>query len=218
MRLQSITLALVGALLVGPAAQAQSDFPSRPVRIIVPYVPGGVVDVDRQARCAISWPSAGSRRWWWRTARAARPSRAATWLPPRRRTATRCCWPRPHPWSIPSLQPNLPYDTLRDFTGVSMVVAQSVALLAHPSVAANNLRELVEEAKRRREPFGYGSSGTGGISHLIGELLAAHGRDQALAHPVHRRGQGDDRPGSPATSRWSSTPGCRRVSSWISGS
>jgi len=72
----------------------------------------------------------------------------------------------------PSLQPNLPYNSLVDLTGVSMVVAQSVALVANPSVTANTLAELVSEAKSRPEPFTYGSSGTGGIAHLVGELFA----------------------------------------------
>lgn len=71
----------------------------------------------------------------------------------------------------PSLRKNLPYDSLDDFTGVSMVVGHSVVLLAHPSVAANNVPELVTEAKRRPQPILYGSTSVGGIGHLTSELF-----------------------------------------------
>jgi tripartite-type tricarboxylate transporter receptor subunit TctC len=167
---RSVVFALVYALAASTAS-AQSDFPNRPVRIVVPYAPGGVVDI-----AARSLRDLLAERWNQSIVVENRPGAATVsgtnmvaTSPPDGHTMLLVATPF---LVNPSLQPNLPYDTLRDLTGVSMVVAQSVALLAHPSVAANNLRELVDEAKRRPEPFAYGSSGTGGISHLIGEMLA----------------------------------------------
>src|SRR5690606_37338571 len=87
----------------------------------------------------------------------------------------------------PSLQDKLPYDTVRDFRGVSMVVGQTIAMVVNPSVKANTLAEFIVEAKKRPTPFGFGSSGIGGLSHLVGEMFA----DQAgipMTHIPYRGG------------------------------
>ena len=193
MRLQSITLALVGALLVGPAAQAQSDFPSRPVRIIVPYVPGGVVDVT-----ASTLRDFLAERWKQTVVVENRPggatvtgSNVVATAPPDGHTLLIAA----NPFLVkPTLQPNLPYDTLRDFTGVSLLVAQSVAMLCacrrcgpqHPRTGRGG--EAAAGAVR------LWLLGNGGNFPPDRRIAGPHRRDQALAHPVYRRRQGNDRP------------------------
>src|ERR1044071_1934810 len=158
-----VVLAVIGA---ATATQAQPKFPSGTVRIIVPYVPGGVVDIAARTLGEFL-----SERWGSpvvvenRTGGATivGTSAVATAAPDGQTmllTAT--------PFLVnPTLQPNLPYDTLRDFAGVGMVVEQPVALVAHPSVGANRLSELVADMKHNDQTLHYGSSGIGGISHLL---------------------------------------------------
>ncbi|MBC5781470.1 tripartite tricarboxylate transporter substrate binding protein [Ramlibacter sp. USB13] len=65
----------------------------------------------------------------------------------------------------PSFQP------LKDFTPLSLAALNPIALVVHPSVPANNLRELIAYVKAHPDKGGYGSSGTGSPHHLSGELL-----------------------------------------------
>jgi tripartite-type tricarboxylate transporter receptor subunit TctC len=71
----------------------------------------------------------------------------------------------------PSLYKNLPYDILTDFTPVSLVVMQPLTLLVHPSVLANSVKELVALAKAQPGKLNYASGGSGTGTHLSAELL-----------------------------------------------
>jgi tripartite-type tricarboxylate transporter receptor subunit TctC len=71
----------------------------------------------------------------------------------------------------PALQPKLPYDPFRDFTPVGMLVLNPQILVAHPSVAAKNVKELVALAKARPGQLNFASAGTGTATHLGLELL-----------------------------------------------
>ncbi|HVL76755.1 MAG TPA: tripartite tricarboxylate transporter substrate binding protein [Noviherbaspirillum sp.] len=72
----------------------------------------------------------------------------------------------------PSLYKSMSYDTLRDFAPVTIVAGSPIVLVAHPSVPANNLKELIALAKSKPGEVNYGSSGNGTILHLTGEALA----------------------------------------------
>ena len=71
----------------------------------------------------------------------------------------------------PSLYRNLPYDTLRDFTPVTMLVAGPGLLVVHPSVQAKSVRELIALAKAKRGQLNYASPGSGTPPHLAAELF-----------------------------------------------
>ena len=71
----------------------------------------------------------------------------------------------------PALQPKLPYDPFRDFTPVGMLVNNPQILVAHPSVAARNVKELVALAKAKPGQLNFASAGTGTATHLGLELL-----------------------------------------------
>jgi tripartite-type tricarboxylate transporter receptor subunit TctC len=66
---------------------------------------------------------------------------------------------------------NLPYDTLRDFVAITQVSTQPNAFAVHPSVPAASIKELVAYAKANPGRLSYGHSGAGGGQHLTGELL-----------------------------------------------
>lgn len=71
----------------------------------------------------------------------------------------------------PSLYNELPYDTLRDFTAVSMVGATPILLVANSRVPANSVRELIALAKANPGTLNFATSGNGSPAHLAGELL-----------------------------------------------
>src|SRR3954463_1150745 len=164
-------LAIAAFASANTGAVAQEKFPKGTTRIVAPYVPGGAVDIAARALAdllADRWGSAVIVENRTGAATAIGTGAVATAVADGHTlllTAT--------PFLVnPTLQPNLPYDTLRDFAGISMVVEQPVALVAHPSVPANTLRELVDYAKKNDQTLAYGSSGIGGISHLLGEMFA----------------------------------------------
>ena len=71
----------------------------------------------------------------------------------------------------PSLQRNLPYDTLKDFEPVSLLATAPVILVAHPKVPAKTIQEFVALAKTKPGQLNYASGGNGASTHLGGELL-----------------------------------------------
>jgi tripartite-type tricarboxylate transporter receptor subunit TctC len=73
--------------------------------------------------------------------------------------------------SNPALLAKLPYDTVRDFSAVTMLAQAPLLLVVHPSVPARSVGDLVAYAKTRASPLTYASSGNGGPQHLAGELF-----------------------------------------------
>ena len=164
-------LAIAAALASTPArAQALIDFPTGPVRIFVPFPAGGPADVimrilgDRL-----------SARWGKPVIVENRPG-ASTIVST---TALANSQPDGHTLGdatqfhviTPALNRSLPFDTVRDFSGVSMVVLQSIVLVAHPSFPPNTLGEVIALAKSRPGALDFTSSGPRGVGHLAGEML-----------------------------------------------
>jgi tripartite-type tricarboxylate transporter receptor subunit TctC len=69
----------------------------------------------------------------------------------------------------PAIYPKLPFDTVKDFTPISMLVSMPMILAVHPSVPARNMQELIALAKK--EKLSYASAGAGGPQHVAGELF-----------------------------------------------
>ncbi|MBI3068105.1 MAG: tripartite tricarboxylate transporter substrate binding protein [Betaproteobacteria bacterium] len=157
---------------VAPAgiAWAQQDFPTRPVRLVVPFVPGGGSDFVARVvgqKLAESFghqvlvdhrPGGGSVIASETVARSA-PDGHTLYL-----AGTTFV-------TAPSLQKKLPFDPYRDFAPVTRVSVTPGLLLAHPSVPAKTVRDLVALAKTRPGALSFGSAGIGSASHLAGELL-----------------------------------------------
>ena len=74
---------------------------------------------------------------------------------------------------IGSLMQKTPYDPLRDFAPISMLVTSPILLVVHPSVPVKTIKELIALAKTRPGALNYSAAGTGGASHLAGELFKA---------------------------------------------
>jgi tripartite-type tricarboxylate transporter receptor subunit TctC len=166
--------ALVGALVLGiaaaPAALGQAPYPARTVRIVVAYPPGGGIDVmARQLaeRLAAQWgqPVVVENRPGGSTIPATElvaksPADGHTILLTTDST-----------FSInPHLFAKLPYSD-RDFVAVTQLILLQQLLLAHPSLPANNVTELVALARARPGTLNYGSYGSGSQPHLAAETL-----------------------------------------------
>ena len=151
------------------ACFATHAWPTKPVRIVVAYPPGGGIDVlARQLaeKLAPAWgqPVVVENRPGANTiiaADAVAKSDSHTILMTTDAT-----------FSInPHLYPKLPYDPQRDFTPVTMLVLLHQLLVAHPSLAANSLSELIALAKQKPGTIAYASYGSGSQPHLAGEML-----------------------------------------------
>jgi len=71
----------------------------------------------------------------------------------------------------PSLQPNMPFDTVKDLSGISLNTDAQIVILANPSLQANNVAEVIALAKKQPGKLSYASPGSGSSMHLTGELL-----------------------------------------------
>jgi len=85
----------------------------------------------------------------------------------------------------PVVRAEMPYDPIRDFRPVSLVAQGPVLIVAHPSLPVTTLRELVDRARQSPEAIAYGSSGTGTILHLAGELFQSRTETRLLHVPFN---------------------------------
>jgi tripartite-type tricarboxylate transporter receptor subunit TctC len=165
-------LVLLLAFAAGAAkAQTSADFPSRPVKLLVPFAAGGPTDVvariladfltarwNGQSVVIENRPGAGTIV---ATAAVAKsPADGHTML-----VATNSLLINP------AIGQKLPYDTEKDFAAVSMVATQPVALVANKAFPAETIPQLVEVAKKSPEPLNFTSPGPRGVGHLAGEML-----------------------------------------------
>ena len=172
--MKSLLAALALVLLASTGAHAA--WPEKPLRVIVPFSPGGsttdsvtraiapkLAEALGQPVLADNRPGAGGNVGSEIVARAAPDGYTLL-------AATA------GPQTIaPSLYPRLGYDTLRDLAPVTLMAIVPSVIVVHPSIPANNLSELIAYAKANPGKINYASTGTGGTPHLCGELLKSAG-------------------------------------------
>jgi len=154
---------------VGSTVHAQT-FPSKPVRVIVPFPPGGAADVTSrllgeqmakglgQPVIAENRPGAGAVIGYELGARAAADGHTLLVVFPS--------------FVInPSVKPGLKYDPLKDFRGVGQTISVPMVFAVNPSVPAKSLEELVALARAKPGEIAYGTPGAGTTHHVIGELF-----------------------------------------------
>ena len=156
-----------------PPVWGQSDYPSKPVRMVVGFAAGGISDVlGRAIAIPLSKqlgqqvivenkPGAGTTIAGDFIARSA-PDGYNIWLQDITTHAINN-----------TLYPKLPYDSTKDFSFVAMVASTPLMLVVHPSTQAASVRELIQLLKSNPGKLSYGSSGNGTIVHLSGEMLKA---------------------------------------------
>ncbi|PUE49240.1 MFS transporter [Limnohabitans sp. 2KL-1] len=182
---------LMGALcttallsLTGTCALAQQAYPSKPIKLVVPFGPGGFTDVVArilgqklgetlgQSVVIENKPGAGSMIGTDQVAKAAADGHTLLIV-----SSTHVI----SPW----IYKNIPYDPIKSFTTVTKLVDSPYVLLTNPKVPAKNVQEFITLAKAQPNKIHYASSGNGSAQHLIGGLFASMTGTQ-LKHVPYR--------------------------------
>lgn len=163
--------AIMAGGLVGPGPASAQDYPSSPVRMVVPFAPGGSTDIAARivARkmgellgrpVVVENKPGGGTAIGTRIVARAEPD-GYTLLYGTNTLAAN-----------PALRSDLPYDTTKDLQPIGMVARQPVVLVVHPSVPADTVQRLVSYTRARPGAINFGSAGTGTGNHLALELFS----------------------------------------------
>ncbi len=157
------------SLIASGNGQAQQNYPSKPIRMIVPYGPGGSTDnVIRiyAQRMQESWgqPLINDYKPGGNTIIG---SEALTKAPPDGYTMLLVA----NTHAINPQLSKLPYDPVNDFAPVTTICTSDFMLVVHPSVRAATLKDFIAYAKSHPGQLNYASPGAGGLGHLSGELF-----------------------------------------------
>ena len=165
---QSVVVATLAWVAAG-AGHAQ-NYPVKPVRVVVPFAPGGGTDVI--ARRLATGMTESMNRQVLVDNRAGANGIIGTEVVARAPADGYTLLFVSSPHSInPSLYRKLPYDTLRDFAPVSLAATSPYLLVVHPSLPVRSVKELIALAKARPDDITYGSGGSGSSAHLAAELF-----------------------------------------------
>ena len=186
MKFTPLALLLAASFAAAPA-HAQS-YPSKPVRIISPYSPGGLGDLIPRAVGIGLTESLGQQ-----IIVDNRPGasqiigmQVAAKSPPDGYTLV---FGSVTSLAInPSVHKALPYDPVKDFAPVALCVTTPLYLVVHPSLPARNVKELIALARQRPGALSYGSGGTGSSNHLAGELFKSLAKVDLLHVPYKGAG------------------------------
>ena len=166
---RALLLGAASALACSPAAS--QDYPSKPVRMIVPYAPGGATDIlarllaariDQELKQSVVIDNRGGGA-------SQVGTQSIAQAPPDGYTIGMID-------SAFTINPGLfagklPYDTIKDFAPVSLIATAPLVLVVHPSLAATSAQELVALAKQKPGAISYALPGLGTPVHLAGEQL-----------------------------------------------
>jgi tripartite-type tricarboxylate transporter receptor subunit TctC len=165
----SIIGILLGAAM--PATAAETDYPNRPIRLIVGFTPGSAADITArvmgqrmgqtlgQQFVVESKPGAGSSLAAEAVARAPKDGYTLFLLSSANIANA-------------AINPNLSFDVAKDFAPIALVDTAAVILVVPPPTGVKTVQELIELAKSKPGQLAYASTGVGGAPHLSGELLS----------------------------------------------
>ena len=179
----------LAVFVLAASTAAAADYPSRPLRIIVPFTAGGSTDV--LARMI----GKNLTEAWGQQVVVDNRAGANGLI-----AAELIAKSNPDGHSLlmiaighainPSLNKKLPYDTEKDFQPISLTAILPLLLAVHPSVKANNVQELIALAKSNPKPLNYASGGIGSSQHLAGELINTMAKIKMIHVPYKGGGPG----------------------------
>ena len=172
LRILRVTATMLACLVLGTAAA--QNYPVKPVRIVVPFAPGGPNDILARViaqKLTEAWGqqvfvenrAGGGTVIGTEVVAKSAPDGHNLLMVSTSHTTN------------PTLVRRLPFDTLRDLAPVILVANSSNVLLAHPSLPARSVKELIALARTRPDQVAYGSGGNGTSTHLSGEMLCQMG-------------------------------------------
>jgi len=165
-----VCILLIGAAAGNTATAVAQEYPAKAIRIVVPYSPGGGLDVvgrpiaqklsESFGQPVVIDNRPGGGTTIGTTVVAKAPADGYTLLLTLSALTI-----------SPSLYPNLPYDPVTDFSPVIWIGTTSYLLSVHPSVPANNVKQLIALSKSMPDQFSYSSPGNGTDPHMAAELF-----------------------------------------------
>jgi tripartite-type tricarboxylate transporter receptor subunit TctC len=168
-RLRIYCAVLLCAAFLPLSAHAQKDYPSKPIRLLVPFAPGGGTDIvarllAQKLNEAFKQPvivdnrAGGGGTFGAETTVRATPDGYTTIL-------------MSGSYATNAAMHKLPYHPVNDILPIGLVGDTAFVLALHPGVPVHSVKELIAYAKAKPGALNYGSSGIGGIAHLLGELF-----------------------------------------------
>ncbi len=183
--LAALTSVAVLAVAAGAAAQTPADYPSRPIRIIVPQAAGSGVDLQARVlaqKMGELWgqqgvvenrPGANAIIGMETAAKASPDGYTLVYAPVSSVTTNAFIYKK------------LPYDALRDFAPITQTTANPLGAVVNPASGIKSIKDLVERAKANPGQLNYGSFGIGNMTHLMGVLLSI-AADIKMTHVPYR--------------------------------
>lgn len=162
----------VSVALVLCASGAEAQFPNRPVRLLVPYPPGGLVDIlartlQEPLSAALGQPLIVENK------PGAAGSIATRFVAQSKPDGYTLIFGNNGPSALlPLIQKDAGYDPLDDFAPISMIATAPMVLVVHKDVPADNLEDFIAYARPRAGAVTYSSAGIGALGHLTTELFA----------------------------------------------
>ena len=168
-RVPAVAAALLVAGLACSSAQAQKDYPTKPIRLIVPFAPGGGTDIVARLlsqklteaftqTVIVDNRAGGGGTIGAETAVRATPDGYTVII-------------MSGSYATNAAMYKLPYDPVNDILPMGLIGDTAFIIALHPGVPIKSVAELIAYAKAKPGALNYGSSGTGGIAHLSGELF-----------------------------------------------
>ena len=174
--------ALMAALLLAASSSHAQTYPSKPVRVIIPFAAGGPADFQMRIvgpKLSETWSHpviidnrGGANQMLGSELAAKSPPDGYTLLMTTGGSAINV-----------SLYPKLPYDTIRDFAPITLVATGPNLAVIHPSVPARNLAEFITFARSKPKQIVYASAGAGAPSHLAVELFSTMAKIEMVHVP-----------------------------------
>jgi tripartite-type tricarboxylate transporter receptor subunit TctC len=187
-----VLIAMNGSVAVAQAAMTAAQvqaFPSKPIRIIIPFSAGGSGDAIMRVvgqKLTEAWgqssimdnrPGASGAIGLQLAAKSAPDGYTLVHGTASTHTIN------------PILHSDLPYDAVKDFAPVAILMSIPNIIVAHPAVPASNLKELIQLARSKPGQFSYASNGSGTVSHMAGELLNLEAGIKLVHVPYKGAGQ-----------------------------
>jgi tripartite-type tricarboxylate transporter receptor subunit TctC len=180
-----LALAFATAIFSTTPALAQDKYPSRPIRLVIPFPPGGIMDTI-------------GRQW----ADKVTPSLGTVVIDNRGGAggvvgATEVAHAKPDGYTIlmgntstqvlnPTAMAKPPYDPVKEFATVDIIALSATSFVVHPSLPVRNLKELVSYARANPGKLSYGSAGAGTMTHLAGEMLKQKAGGLQIVHVPYK--------------------------------